>query len=103
MEDYKEKIKELLLWYYTTIGGEEDKKHYSTTDILQMCRGVIPSQPITEHDVYEVLQECGFCIEQVAIMKEICTFEGDEENNIPPEYENEEAGKVFLWRMYEKK
>lgn len=63
MEDYKELIKELLLRFYANEDTGGGVFHKSTQEILEMCRGVIPHEPISEHDVFEVLKELNFAIE----------------------------------------
>lgn len=63
MEDYKELIKELLLRFYATEYTGGGVFHKSTQEVLEMCRGVIPHQPISEHDVFEILKELNFSIE----------------------------------------
>lgn len=80
MEDYKQEIRNLILAYYEP-SGTGKALHKSTIQILEMCQGVIPDQPITQHDIYEVMKELGFKIELV----------GDEE------YEKE-----FRWLLYDK-
>ncbi|MDO4763525.1 MAG: hypothetical protein Q4A00_03995 [Flavobacteriaceae bacterium] len=87
MEDYKQVIKELITQYFSPspTGGEEIYK--GTFEILVMCKGVIPTQPISEHDVFEVMKELGFSIELQPV-------------------EDEETGQendMFLWKLYENK
>lgn len=66
MEDYKEKIKEIISKYYShTVAENWEKEYFSTQAILEMVRGIIPTDPIGEHDVYEVMQELGYQIEKV--------------------------------------
>lgn len=76
MEDYKELIKELLLRYYSTEAQLGETHYKSTYEILTMLQGVIPNEPISEHDVFAVMKELGFQIELI---------------------DNE-----FLWEMHEK-
>ena len=66
MNDYKEILKTLLLRYYSPhpIGAVE-KQYKTTLQVLYMAQGIIPSEPIDQHDVYDVLQELGFTIELV--------------------------------------
>ncbi|MDR7695372.1 hypothetical protein D1000_07085 [Riemerella anatipestifer] len=102
MEDYKEIMKELLLRFYSPIGVSGGNKiHKSTQELLSMFRGVIPSTPITEHDVFEVMKDCSFEIEHKILTKEVCIYEGDEEKGIPAEYDKVEVGRVLLWGLYE--
>lgn len=101
MEDYKQEIRNLILAYYE-VSGECKVHHKSTSEILAMCQGVIPNQPITQHDIYEVMKEMGFGIEQVSITEKVMIYEGDEEQGIPAEYDNVEVTREFRWKLYEK-
>ena len=66
MNDYKEILKTLLLRYYSPqFAGTVAKAYHTTSQVLAMVQGVIPNEPIDQHDVYEVLQELGFTIELV--------------------------------------
>lgn len=76
MEDYKEIIKDLLLGYYSTEAQLGETVYKSTYEILTMLQGVIPDNPISEHDVFAVMKELGFQIKLI---------------------DNE-----FLWEMHEK-
>ena len=80
MEDYKEEIRGLIGRYYTPYATTEswESTYKSTIELLAMVVGVIPTTPINEHDIYEVMKEMGYAIELVA----------------------QEAGEAFLWRMY---
>ena len=80
MEDYKEDIRGLIGRYYTPYATTEswESTYKSTIELLAMVVGVIPTTPINEHDIYEVMKEMGYAIELVA----------------------QEAGEAFLWRMY---
>lgn len=80
MEDYKEEIRGLIGRYYTPYATTEswESTYKSTLELLAMVVGVIPTTPINEHDIYEVMKEMGYAIELVA----------------------QEAGEAFLWRMY---
>ncbi len=103
MEDYKEKIKELFLRYYRNIGEEEEKTYLSTKRILEMVGGVIPSKPISEHDIYECMTDMDFYQELEIVYGQICIFEGDKEKGIPAEYDRVEVDRVFKWVVFEKK
>lgn len=100
MEDYKQEIRNLILAYYWA-KGIGNKVYKTTQELLQMCQGVIPHQPITQHDVYEVMKEMGFSIEQVSITEKQMIFEGDEEKGIPPKYDDVETAREFRWVLYE--
>ena len=68
MNDYKEILKTLLLRYYSPqFAGTVAKAYHTTSQVLAMVQGVIPNEPIDQHDVYEVLQELGFTIELVTM------------------------------------
>lgn len=51
----------------------------SSSEILEMVRGVIPSSPINEHDIFETMKEMNF------------QYSLDNENNY-----------IYLWNLYEK-
>ena len=75
MNDYKEILKTLLLRYYSPhpIGAVE-KQYKTTSQVLAMAQGIIPSEPIDQHDIYDVLQELGFTIELVQIPDDILVY-----------------------------
>lgn len=75
MNDYKEILKTLLLRYYSPhpIGAVE-KQYKTTSQVLAMAQGIIPSEPIDQHDIYDVLQELGFTIELVQIPDDIFVY-----------------------------
>lgn len=102
MEDYKEEIKNLVMKYYTTSGKDHHKILRTTSEILREVTGVIPSKPITEHEIYEVMKELEFETEQNIIFQEVCINEGDEKNGIQPEYDKVEVGRVLSWAMFNK-
>lgn len=81
MNDYKEILKTLLLQHYSAQEEEHSEQVYkSTLQVLKMALGVLPTEPIDQHDVYEALTELGFPIDLVP--------EGEEE--------------IYLWKMYRK-
>ncbi|MOA47425.1 hypothetical protein D3C78_1700600 [compost metagenome] len=102
MEDYKEEIRLLLQKYYYNAGEEHKEIHRTTAQILQEVRGVVPSHPITEHDIYELMKEMYFEQTQEIIYENVCTFEGDAEGGIPPEYEKREVERIFVWKLFQK-
>ena len=68
MNDYKEILKTLLLRYYSPHPiGMVEKQYKTTSQVLYMAQGIIPTEPIDQHDVYDVLQELGFTIELVTM------------------------------------
>ncbi|MFJ1328170.1 hypothetical protein [Capnocytophaga canimorsus] len=65
MENYKEIIKEMLLRDFSTRPIDTKKalkevQLMTTIEVLQMVQGIIPSKPIDEHDIFDVLKETGF-------------------------------------------
>lgn len=103
MEDYYEVIRALLLKNFTVIGEDINKIIYTTKDIFSMFKGILPEEPITEHDIFDALTEVGFYTILEPIIEKRCIFEGDEEENIPEEFEEIEVGKIFKWVLFEKK
>lgn len=101
MIDYKEEMIKLFSRYYSPMGEDWNKKHMSTTEIDFLFRGIFPSLPVSEHDIYEIMKEMGYYDELVTYYEKVCTFKGDEKEGIPPEYEDQEAGKVFKWVVFE--
>lgn len=77
MEDYRQEIINLLTEYYTT-EKKENAIYSSTTEILDEVRGVIPSEPINEHDIYDIMKQLGFQVILNISMGE----------------------RIFLWEMY---
>ena len=102
MEDYKEEIRNLLLKYYQNAGKEHKLLQRTTSEVLNEVRGLIPKEPIDEHDIYELLKEMYFEQSQKIFYEKVCTFEGDEKKGIPPEYEQVEIGRIFVWNIYQK-
>ncbi len=90
MEDYKEVIKEMLLRDFDTAGNNSKVQYYSTSYILKMVRGVIPSEPIDEHCIFEVMQELNFKRTLHHFYKK------DDDGNNTEEIEF----SAYLWQMY---
>lgn len=101
MEDYKIIMKELLLQYYDPV-PEGEPKQMQTFEVLRFLRGIIPNEPIGEHDMYDVLKECGFQISQKILTEKVCIYEGDGTKDDPAEYDNVETGRILVWNLYEK-
>lgn len=101
MIDYKQAMITLFQRYYAPAGEEWQKKHMYTSEVDALFRGVIPHLPTSEHEVYEILDELGYHQERVILYEKICTFEGDEKEGIPPEYEDQEVGHVFKWVVFD--
>jgi len=71
MQDYKDIMKTILAKYYepTSIFGEVLPIYEATTDkMLRWFRGVIPENPIDEHDVYGLTK---FRYQKVILKKEL--------------------------------
>ena len=102
MEDYKEEIRNLLLKYYQNAGKEHKLLQRTTSEVLNEVRGLIPRHPIDEHDIYGLLKEMHYEQAQKIIYEKVCTFDGDEKKGIPPEYEQVETDRIFVWNLYEK-
>lgn len=60
MEDYNEKVKELINKFFSPINATGKSVTMSTAEVLEMVRGIIPVDPINEHDVYEILSVGNF-------------------------------------------
>lgn len=102
MVDYKEIMMDLFQRYYSNTGDEWQMKKVSTTYIHSLFTQLIPSEPITEHDVFEMLQELGYNPVLETLYDRVCIYEGDEGKGIDPEYDMKEVGKVFRWLIFEK-
>lgn len=105
MQDYKDIMKTILAKYYepTSIFGEVLPVYEATTSkMLHWFRGVIPENPIDEHDVYDVLLELGFQQKQKILMERVCIVQADKKKGIQAEYDDVEVGRVLVWHLYEK-
>lgn len=60
MEDYKEELRKLLLNWYSPIAERGTFVEHTTQELLEIFRGVLPAEPLSEHDVYEVMKEESF-------------------------------------------
>lgn len=101
MDDYKILMRELLLQYYDPT-PEGEAVQMQTSEVLRWLRGIIPNDPIDEHDTYDVLKEIGFTQSQKIIRKKVCTFEGNKKAGIAPEFEEREIARILVWNLYEK-
>lgn len=88
MDDYKEIIKEMLSAYFTPNGTV--CMPMATKRVLRIIRGIIPNDPIDEHDIFAVLREMGFSYELYA------TYEKDESGNDTDEIKDQ----LFLWNLF---
>jgi hypothetical protein len=98
MQDLKEQIKELFLKHFQPQG--QIPVHMSTSAIHDMLRGVIPSQPITEYDIYDAMKEMGFTEDLEILYSKEQIFEGDDDDGTTDEFDKKEIGKIFLWRLF---
>lgn len=104
MQDYKEAMKTILAKYYepTSIFEKVMPVYEATTSkMLHWFRGVIPENPIDEHDVYDVLLELGFQQKQKILFDKVQISEGNPKKGIKPEFEDVEVGRVLVWHLYE--
>lgn len=89
MDEYKDIIIEMLGREFQPTGTTEPE-YKSTAVVLRMVQGIIPAQPIDEHDIFSVMKEMGFNYH-------LHTIYAVDENG----YETEKIrGQVFLWEMY---
>lgn len=99
MNDYKETMKDLLVQYYSPTPDGGNTVQMQTGAVLNWFRGVIPNEPINQHDVFDTLQELGFMHSQKIIkekkVKKKATKWTEEE------YEEVEVGRVLVWNLYE--
>ena len=102
MEDYKEEIRNLLQKFYWNVGKEHKLIQRTTAEILQEVRGVIPNQPISEHDIYELMKELLFEQDQKIFYEKVCIVEEYKAKGIKAEYDNVEIGRIFVWNLYQK-
>lgn len=93
MDDYKKIIQELLFQDFSNKAGSGYvKTPLSTALVLLMFKGIIPSAPIDEHDIFSILEECTF-------EKELYTIYEEDENGNPTEKVKE---YIYLWNLYKK-
>lgn len=102
MEDYKLEMQILFLRYYKTADENLAPLKKTTEEIWQQLKGVIPKHPIDEHDIYEMLKFLGFQQDLEIIYEQVCIVEADKAKGIVAEYDKREAGRVFVWLLYEK-
>ncbi|MGP1500303.1 MAG: hypothetical protein ACTTJM_00760 [Bergeyella cardium] len=100
MEDYKIYITELLLKWYSPTDNGRKKTLMSTLQLLELFRGVIPKEPIDEHDIFQIMKEQNFQTSLEVVTEKVCIFAGDKDKGIPPEYNEVEVGRVFCWVLY---
>ncbi|MBO6183629.1 hypothetical protein AB670_02572 [Chryseobacterium sp. MOF25P] len=99
MNDYKETMQKILLEYYSNT-PEGSKIQMQTSAVLSWFKGVIPSQPVNEHDVFEVLTDLGFKHSQKIIYeKNVIKKATKWEEEISEEIE---VGRILVWNLYER-
>jgi hypothetical protein len=101
MDDYVQVMKDLLLEYYSTT-PEGSKIEMQTGDVFRWLKGIIPDQPVTEHDVFDVLTELGYKKSQKILTKKVQTVKADKSKGIIAEYEEKEIGRILVWVLYDK-
>ena len=101
MQDYKEIMKHALLNYYEQ-DSEIPPYQITTKLLLDWFRGVIPKEPMDEHDVFDVLIELGFKQSQKRIMEKVCIVQEDKKKGIRAEYDEIEVGRILVWNLYER-
>jgi hypothetical protein len=101
MDDYVQIMKDLLQEYYSTT-PEGSKIEMQTSDVFRWLKGIIPDQPVTEHDVFDVLTELGYKKSQKIITKRVQTVKANKKEGIQAEYEDQEVGRILVWNLYEK-
>lgn len=102
MPDYKEEMIKIFNRYYMPVGEEYQKKNMTTTEIDSLFRGVMPSLPTSEHDVYELLKELGYDQERVIIYEKKIIVEENLKEGIMEEADLIPVGQVFKWIVFEK-
>lgn len=99
MEDYKTEMKDLLLQYYSPVPDGNNVQMF-TSDLLRWFRGIIPAEPVNEHDVYEVLKESGFKISQKIETEKMPNPKFGTNTSEPKKIEVE-TDRVLVWDLYE--
>ena len=79
MEDYKEEMTNLFLKHYSNKSENPEAKpiQRTTKEIWDELKGVIPTEPIDEHEVYEMLKEQGFQQGQKIEYEKVCIISHD--------------------------
>ncbi|QWA38889.1 hypothetical protein [Chryseobacterium sp. ZHDP1] len=101
MNDYIQIMKDIIQEYYSTT-PEGNKIEMQTSAILRWFKGVIPDQPITEHDVFDVLTELGYKKSQKILTERIQTVKANKKEGIQAEYEDVEVARILVWNLYER-
>lgn len=99
MNDYTPIIIEMLTREYSNVPlGSKNSPvitplFMSTSRILQMVRGIIPKNPIDEHDIFAIMQELGYR----QVLKTI--YHTDQDGNETQEIDYQ----IYLWELFPKK
>lgn len=99
MDDYKETMKDLLMQYYSPTPDGGNTVQMQTGAVFNWFRGVIPSEPINQHDVFDILKELGFKHSQKIITEKVIIkkrTQWTEEIS-----EEQETGRILVWNLYE--
>lgn len=100
MDDYKEEMKDIVLQYYSPTPDGGDNIQMQTGAVLNWFRGVIPNEPITQHDVFDILKELGFKHSQKILTEKVIIkkkTQWTEEIS-----EEQEVGRILVWNLYER-
>lgn len=101
MDDYVQVMKDLLQEYYST-SPEGNKIEMRTSDVFTWFKGIIPDEPISQHDVFDVLTELGYKKSQKIITKQVQTVKANKNLGIKSEFEEKEIGRILVWILYDK-
>lgn len=85
MEEYKEVIRELLRNNFSPNNNGNNAVWYTTPEILEAFKGIVPQATLTDHDVFEILKEEGFQIDLKTVY-----IEGSKEVD----------HQIYRWRMF---
>ncbi|WP_418124217.1 hypothetical protein ACNFU2_06405 [Chryseobacterium sp. PTM-20240506] len=101
MNDYIQVMKDLIKEHYSNT-PEGNKVEMQTSDVLKWFRGVIPGEPINQHDVFDVLTEMEYKKSQKILTKQVQTKKGNKNLGIEPEFKDVEIGRILVWDLYDK-
>lgn len=99
MEDYKAIMLDLINRFYTT-NVNPRLIQLTTVEVYNLISGIIPMYPITNHDVYDIMKEAGFQIDQKIVVEKVCIKEATDLS--AAEYDSVEKERLFVWNLYEK-
>lgn len=99
MDDYKQTMQDLLLQYYSPTPEGGNTVQMQTGAVLNWFRGVIPNEPINQHDVFDTLKELGFKHSQKILKEKVIKKKATKwTEEISEEVEIE---RVLVWNLYE--